>query len=149
MNVGLYSEIGRQDVVAARAHIAQQEFLPTTKGIRLCRKALFNLPDSDPIKDVTRTVDFFTTSSCRDLLFHVQEHRFSIPQIIECLERLDLDFVGFDLPLKSGMQEYRTEYPADPLGGTLPHWHAFEMKHPTTFIGMYQFWVKPHRESEE
>jgi hypothetical protein len=33
---------------------------------------------------------------CRDLLFHVQEHRFSLPQIGATLEELGLDFVGFE-----------------------------------------------------
>ena len=31
-----------------------------------------------PLKNVAEYSDFFTTSECRDLLFHVQEHQFTI-----------------------------------------------------------------------
>ena len=48
-------------------------------------------------QNVAASGDFFSTSGCRDLLFHVQEHRFTIPQIAAFLAENDLAFVGFDL----------------------------------------------------
>lgn len=145
MNLGLYSEIGRQDVCAARTYIEQKGYLPTIKGIRLCRQELLNLPENDSLKDVTLSIDFYTTSACRDLIFHAQEHRFTIPQIIDCLQQLELTFLGFDLPQQELLKEYHQENPNDPPEGTLSHWDQFEKKHPTTFIGMYQFWTKPDK----
>ena len=46
---------------------------------------------------------------------------------------------------KSEAKEYHQENPNDPPEGTLSHWDQFENKHPTTFIGMYQFWTKPDK----
>ena len=41
--------------------------------------------------------DFFSTSECRDLLFHCQEHRFTLPQISAFLAESGLAFLGFEL----------------------------------------------------
>ena len=41
--------------------------------------------------------DFFSTSECRDLLFHVQEHRLTLSQIESFLAEFGLHFVGFEL----------------------------------------------------
>ena len=36
------------------------------------------------------------------------------------------------------LQAFRQEFPNDPQGLDLEHWHAFEMLHPRTFAGMYR-----------
>ena len=41
--------------------------------------------------------DFYSTSECRDLLFHVQEHRMTLPQIKAFLAAQDLQFLGFEI----------------------------------------------------
>ena len=40
--------------------------------------------------------DFYSLSTLRDLLFHVKEHRFTIPQIKDVLDELGLKFCGFE-----------------------------------------------------
>ena len=45
---------------------------------------------------ITPSGDFYTMSTFRDLLFHVQEHRFTIPKIKDCLAQLGLTFCGFE-----------------------------------------------------
>jgi hypothetical protein len=77
MRVGLYSELARADIVAARAFIADKGFASTSSDIRRCRQALLD----SPFRVVAKYRDFFSTSECRDLLFHVQERRMSIPAI--------------------------------------------------------------------
>src|SRR5215831_10379688 len=77
MRVSLYSELARRGVVATRAFILEQGYRPTAGDIRRCRQDLLN----SPLKDVTKAGDFFSTSECRDLLFHIQEHRLTIPDI--------------------------------------------------------------------
>jgi len=42
----------------------------------------------DPLREAMRLDDFFSLSECRDLLFHVQEHRFTIPQSGDALDAL-------------------------------------------------------------
>ena len=45
---------------------------------------------------LTTSPDFFSLSTLRDLIFHVQEHRFTLPQIKNCLNELGLEFCGFE-----------------------------------------------------
>jgi hypothetical protein len=96
--------------------------------------------DGTPLKNVA-TGDFFTTSGCRDLLFHVQEHRFTLPDISAFLARNDLTFLGFDLNDRTRLQ-YRTRFPSDRSMTDLGLWHVFENENPATFLGMYQFWIQ-------
>jgi hypothetical protein len=86
--------------------------------------------------------DFFSLSNCRDLLFHVQEHRFTLPQIKAALETLELEFLGFELRDRATMRKFKKTHPKKWARTSLPLWHKFELKNPDTFRGMYQFWCK-------
>lgn len=133
MRIGLYSQRGRADVIAVREFIAQRGFQPTQRDIRLCRQELL----ATPLLAVARFRDFFSTSECRDLLFHVQEHRFNIPQIAAFLAANKLTFVGFDLTAVAPVSGVTM-----PNESNLEAWDAFERDHPETFSGMYQFWCQ-------
>jgi tetratricopeptide (TPR) repeat protein/2-polyprenyl-3-methyl-5-hydroxy-6-metoxy-1,4-benzoquinol methylase len=139
MTIGLYSEIARAEIVAARAFIAERGYGSTAEDIRKCRQEL--LDDSKRFAKIVESADFFSTSGCRDLLFHVQEHRLTIPQIATFLADNDLAFIGFDLDLATP-QRYRARFPGDMAMTDLASWDVFEREHPDTFAGMYQFWVQ-------
>ena len=142
MRIGLYSDLARQPVVAARALIDERGFAATADGIRKCRQAIFSLAADHPARPVAQSRDFFSLSLCRDLLFHVQEHRFTLPQIKEILANLDLEFLGFEHGFASTAQQYRDACPDDPDMTSLDNWHDYEQRHPETFVGMYQFWLR-------
>src|SRR5262249_5419160 len=94
IHLGLYSESARQPIVAARRYIAERGYRGTAADIRRCRQELMaekpaNLPD------VAQLGDFFSTSSCRDLLFHVAERRMTLPEIEAFLDAEGLALVGF------------------------------------------------------
>jgi tetratricopeptide (TPR) repeat protein/2-polyprenyl-3-methyl-5-hydroxy-6-metoxy-1,4-benzoquinol methylase len=142
MHLAFYSEAGRQPMVAARKFIAQRGYRPTLADIRRCRQELMaekpaNLPD------VAELSDFYSTSACRDLLFHVAEQRMTLPQIETFLAAEGLAFVGFQLEARV-TASYRQTFPADTAMTDLATWHAFEQQHPYVFAGMYAFWVR-HR----
>ena len=88
-----------------------------------------------------RVKDFFSTSECRDLLFHVQEHRLTLPQIAGFLAESGLTFLGFDLG-EQEREKYRARFPDDSAMTDLACWHEFERANPDTFMGMYQFWAQ-------
>ena len=69
-------------------------------------------------------------SGCRDLIFHVQEHRFTLPRIASVLAELDLDFVGFEWPDDDAPARYRARFPDDRALSDLAHWHEFESSSP-------------------
>ena len=142
MNIGLYSELGRSDIKAAKELIAAGGWQGTDADIRKCRFFLLNLPDIDPAKRVTLSFDFYTMPTCRDLLFHVHEKLFSLSVIQKMIDTLNLKFMGFDFRDKLVLDKYRERYPEDIQGVSLSQWHVFELEFPFTFEGMYQFWVK-------
>ena len=143
MRIGLYSERGRRAVVRARELIAERGFEPTPDGIRACRAALRERAEDELFGKIVRNEDFYSMSGCRDLLFHVQEHRFELPQVKEMLAELRLPFIGFEFA-DSGMsiERYRQRWPQDAERTNLDRWHVLEEAHPDTFARMYQFWVR-------
>ena len=139
MRIGLYSEAGRRPVARARELIAAEGFRPDAAGIRACRAAIRARAEDPLLAAIARNEDFYSMSGCRDLLFHVQEVCFTLPQIEAMIARLGLRFLGFELP-DSGqtLARYRARY-AD--SRDLQSWHRFESEYPDTFARMYQFWV--------
>ena len=138
MHLGFYSDAGRKDVAAARAFIAERDFGSTPVEIRRCRQELLKTP----LASVTRFTDFFTTSECRDLLFHVHEARMTIPAINAFIREYRLKFLGFefDLPV---LHQLQNRFRASGWSFTdLDRWHEFETENPDTFSGMYQFWIQ-------
>jgi Flp pilus assembly protein TadD/SAM-dependent methyltransferase len=141
MQIALYSEIARASIVAAREFIAMRGYRATVDDIRRCRQDILALDEASPIRIVVQSGDFFSTSNCRDLLFHVQEHRFTLPQIQTFLAENGLELLGFELD-SNVLQRYRSQYPDDPACTNLDHWHAYEQQNPHTFARMYQFVVQ-------
>ena len=143
IRVGLYSEMARRFVVRAREFIAERGFAPTPAGIRACRAAILAQTDDPLLARAALGADFYSLSGCRDLIFHVQEERFTLPRIAAILDELELEFIGFEWPADNDTPErYRARYPEDRALTNLARWHEFEQSRPDTFVLMYQFWVR-------
>ena len=138
LKLGLYSELARQNVIEARNYIASKKLQPSEDNIRDFRETIFSgkIPT---LNSLTKSPDFYTLSSCRDLCFHAQEHRFTINKLQETLKSNELEFLGFLLP-KPVKSLYKQYFPEDKKLTNLQNWAQFEEKHPNTFRGMYQFW---------
>ena len=89
---------------------------------------------------VKSTVDFYSMSALRDLIFHVQEHRFTIPEIKACLDELGLRFCGFNK--KDLIEKFSKSNTAELDLYDLDKWQTFEIANPNSFAGMYQFWCQ-------
>ena len=138
MHLGFYSEAGRKDVAAARSFIADHKFGSTAPEIRRCRQELLKTS----LASVARFTDFFSTSECRDLLFHVHEARMTIPAINAFVADHRLKFLGFEFDAPVAHQ-LRNHFTASGWSLTdLGRWQEFESRFPDTFSGMYQFWVQ-------
>jgi 2-polyprenyl-3-methyl-5-hydroxy-6-metoxy-1,4-benzoquinol methylase len=138
MHLGLYSALARRDVTAARAYVAEKNYQSTAEDIRRARQDIL----TTHLRDIGRVGDFFTTSECRDLLFHVQEHQMSIPQIKALLADTGLRFIGFAFDPMRARQYAAMFAQAGRSTADLDAWHDFETCNPDTFLGMYQFWVQ-------
>jgi Flp pilus assembly protein TadD/SAM-dependent methyltransferase len=141
MHVALYSELARADVVAAREFITARGYRANVDDIRRYRQDVLALADDAAEKAIARRADFYTSSNCRDLLFHVQEHRFMLPQIKDFLATNGLALLGFDHDADVSLR-YRAQFPDDAACTDLDHWHEYEQRNPHTFAHMYQFTVQ-------
>jgi tetratricopeptide (TPR) repeat protein/SAM-dependent methyltransferase len=139
MHIGLYSSTARKDVRTARQIIEDRKLGRSETAIRSFRRQLMDLDPGDPLARIARFPDFYTLSECRDLLFHVQEHQFDIPQIASFLKASQLNFLGFET---TATEVYLKRFPDDRAAVDLGNWHTFECENPMTFAGMYQFWVQ-------
>jgi SAM-dependent methyltransferase len=136
MLVGLYSETARQSLKAARSLIAERGYRATAADIRSCREELIQRFGMPPFRD------FSSLSGCRDLLFNVMEHEFTIPQIAAFIDANALSFLGFTQLPPATAKEFRQDFPASGAWQELDAWTSFERKHPLTFGNMYIFWVE-------
>lgn len=141
IKLALYSELARQDIVELRKRSEGNVPDVSAKGIRDFRR---NLQESDPelYGRLAKWNDLHTTSMLRDLLFHVKEHRFTIPQLIAMLDRCGLEFLGFSFGNRNEKAGYLSDFPDDWKCTNLDNWHVFEQKNPSTFRKMYQFWCR-------
>jgi SAM-dependent methyltransferase len=140
MLLGFYSELARRAVVAARAFIAGRGYGRTVDDIRRCRQHLLAEGD-DACQRLAEYKDFFSVSDCRDLLFHVQERRFTLPQIRTFLAENNLTLLKFNIDDEIS-KNFLRRFPSEGALRDIDAWHIFETENPDTFAGMYQFWIK-------
>ncbi len=141
MRVALYSAIAHSDISATQTYIAERGYGRTATDIRRARQDLMRHEPGTPQRNMAGLADFFTLSECRDLLFHVHEHRHTIPELASFIARNDLEFIGFNAS-DAINQRYQARFPDDPARTNLDNWHVFETENPRTFAAMYQFWVQ-------
>ena len=142
MKVGLYSDFARRHIAAARTFARHGGYPATPDGIRQCRQDIAALPEENEIRAVAGSLDFHAMSPCRDLIFHVQERSYTLPEIAELLEKLRLRFIGFELRDRTVQTIYRERFPEDATFSDLQNWHDLESAYPDTFAGMYQIWLR-------
>ena len=138
MRVGLYSEAARRPIVEARAHIAERDYRATAEDIRKCRQEIIR--EARRWKMLIGARDFYSMSGCRDLLFNVMEHRFTISEIAAFLNDNGLSFLGFEFfDDPSIIERFQKQFRGPAALNNLDQWAAFEADNPETFWGMYLF----------
>jgi Tfp pilus assembly protein PilF/2-polyprenyl-3-methyl-5-hydroxy-6-metoxy-1,4-benzoquinol methylase len=141
MKLGFYSEIARRNIVQIRSVIAKLGYGSTANEIRRCRQILVELGKNSNFETTLESSDFFSISACRDLLFHVHEHRMTLTGIDAFLRENNLSFLGFAIE-DDVLRAYKLRFPDDRAATNLGQWQIFENENPDTFIGMYQFWIQ-------
>ena len=139
IRIGLYSELARQHIVEVRQEISTRGVLSSDIAMKSFRKAMTTSNQSHH-KRILNFSDFYSLSELKDLLFHVQEHRFTMPQIQNCLSELGLKFCGFEADKLVQHFKLTNKGANDPYD--LDKWQAYEVANPRAFAGMYQFWCQ-------
>ena len=142
LKIGLYSKIARQNIFKIRKIIKKKNLRNISKDIKTCRKLILNQSDETLFENITNIKDFYSLSNVRDLLFNVQEHCFTVPQISKILKDLNLEFLGFNFSDPSIKSNFAKIFPDDLGNISLDNWNQFENRNPNTFFGMYIFWVR-------
>lgn len=137
MLVCLYSTKAREDVKTVRDYIAAKNLQPTAENIRKLRAEIIDTK-GHALERITRFRDFYTLSETRDLVFHIQETTYSIPEIVKIADDIGLEVYRLKVPDKNVEAVYRQMFPADTAMSNLDNWHAFEQQHPLAFVGMYK-----------
>ena len=131
--------MARQPIVEMRQEIKEAGIGSSNEEMKSFRTMVMK-SEQNHHKKILRFTDFYSLSELKDLLFHVQEHRFTIPQIQDCLSELGLKFCGF-ASAKTVPHFKQTNTGADDPYN-LEKWQAYEEANPRTFAGMYQFWCQ-------
>ena len=137
MLIGLYSDNARQNIAKIRDDIKKLKIKTTKNNIINFRKDILKSdnPDWNSLKN---SPDFYSLSGVRDLLFHVKEHRFTIPKLKKYLQKLKLNFIGFEDTIV--IEKFKKDYKNPDDLYNLDSWEKFENKNLRIFAGMYQFW---------
>ena len=140
MKIGLYSAKAREDITAMRQEIKDKGYGDSPEEIRRFRHELMQNPQMREQYGFSNSNDFYSLSECRDLLFHRQEHCFTIPKLKACLQELGLRFIGFETSEFAYIKTYMERFPEDKARVNLENWEKLEEEIPKMFFGMYQFW---------
>jgi SAM-dependent methyltransferase/Tfp pilus assembly protein PilF len=145
MKLGFYSRRARVSVTAAREAISASRIGASATDIRQFRQRVFDAPADSPLKELEIAPDFYSTSMCRDLLFHVQEHQYGLPEIADMLGACGLEFLGLsDLPAET-LGRYASMFPDDPRRTNIAYWDRYEERYPRTFSRMFLLWCRAPR----
>ena len=140
MLIGLYSEKARKHIAQIKKKFDELILETNTKNIIKFRRDLLENNNNGQLNDIKSSPDFYTVSGVRDLLFHVQENRYTISKIKEYLERLGLVFLGFEDKLVK--EKFKQIHTNNLDLYNLDKWEEYEKYNPRIFAGMYQFWCK-------
>ena len=141
MTLGFYSKLAHYRQTKAQEFIAARGYTGSADDIRRFRQDVAVTSARPELQRLTDFNDFYSTSECRDLLFHVQETRLTLDQIGSFLAECGLQFVGFELS-RQVLQQYRALFSDDPAAANLRNWARFEADNPDTFAQMYRFWIQ-------
>lgn len=141
--LGLYSQMARASVVAARELLSELALTPNPDGVRAGRRAIIARSTDPELRPLLSPAsDFWTLSECRDLIFHVEEHRFTLLEIQAMLDTCRLKFLGLELTRPVDRVLFAVENPDPAALRSLSAWHAFENRYPETFGDTYRIWAR-------
>lgn len=139
LTLGVYSRRARAGVIAFRESQSPAAAADPNE-VRRLRHEILMAPDQPGHAELVRVKDFYSMTGCRDLLFHVQESQFTLPQLGDLLERNRLRFIRFDEKYLPGSSASLLRPGANPF--RLDSWIEAEQRMPTLFGGMYVLYAQ-------
>jgi len=140
LRLGLYSSHARQFIANFRATIADSASSVSADDIRAIRHRIISSDDPGRL-ELLKSQDFYSVSGFRDLLLHVQEIQYTIPEFTHLLANNRLSFLKF-LDGNHLYQNMRILMGHDADEYDLQTWHAAELKAAPLFARMYIFFAQ-------
>ena len=145
LKLGVYSELARKFIVEMKEYIKAKNYTDTAEDMRIFRNDVFNFEENNIEKNIVSKLFlsdcFWNLSGVRDLVFHKQECRYCVDDLMEMFKLFNFQFLGFVIQ-KDILDYYEEKFPYDKNKIDLENWDKFEKNHPEIFSGMYQFWLK-------
>ncbi len=141
MQIALYSAVSREELSELRLEPQFPGIDCSDDEARRYRASLRDRSAETTGGELTTSLDFWSMSGFRDLVLHVSEQQFTLPEISAALSELGLVFRGFTLHPQH-ISEFEAAHPGQSWPGSLEKWWAWEQEHPRLFDGMYNFWVE-------
>ena len=139
--IGLYSKIARIEIHWVRQYIKKHLIEVSESNMIKLRKKMLKSSNIN-FKEITRSIDFFSFSRFRDLVFNFQEHNFDIFELKNIFKKYKLTFLGFDRVNNAIMERFKKRFPYENSEYDLNCWNEFEKDNPKTFASMYNIWLK-------
>lgn len=141
IRLGLYSQAARQAVSYFRENHAASFQPVSLSSIRAARKMLIETNDAHS-QALFRLDDFYSSSGCRDLLFHEQETAYTIEGLQALLRSQNLQFLGLGMPHRQLVEAITEVCGVGADVHSLQNWQAVETQRPTIFSSMYNFFAQ-------
>lgn len=141
MKIALYSKQARRIIQLSRDIISRNRLTSSPQDIRKFRMAIMSSQHNSAFNGILESPDFYNTSGCRDLIFHVQESQFSPLQLEKLIDKMGMEFIGFLLNRTQTQQHFEMFGDRD-MVKDLKSWEVFEHQYPESFSGMYQFYCQ-------
>ncbi len=139
MLICLYSTKARRAQKAIRDVIAAKNYGSDADSIRKMRAEAL---EDDSLKSIQRSLDFYTLSEARDLVFHIQEITYTLDELQGIMDGLGVEFLRFRFPNPRGNAAYKTRFPDDASLADFAKWDQLEDEDEYLFANMYQFICK-------
>lgn len=142
LRVNVYGTLSRLPVAALRARLQAERLTPTAETVREVRQRLIRQPEfAHLLARLSRSLDFYTTSESRDLLFHVREHQFTVAEIEASVARTHLRLINVHLPaaVKARARQISPECRVPVM--SFDDWHRIE-KAFTATLAPFDFWLQ-------
>jgi len=139
MLICLYSTKARWAQKGIREIVAAKNYGSDPDSIRRMRNEALEDPS---LKKIERSLDFYTLSEARDLLFHIQETTYTLAELQEIMDRIGVEFLRFRFPNPEGYNLYKQRFPDEPTFSNFENWDKLEDEREYLFSNMYQFICK-------
>lgn len=143
LKLGLYSSIARTPLREARDIICANDIDLTAYNLPHIRKFVMDNQHLPCMSRIANSKDFYTANGCIDLILNPLENMFDIPRLKSLLDQLNADIAGFDQIHDPRAPAFRQFTDTGTSEEFYKSWEHYENQNPSTFSGMYSFWIKP------